>query len=211
MARGQIVNSIPDLQLDWASNHANKSVRDYLISVKNLSERQYRYVIGRCPKINWETRREEIQNRVSANKVERFIREASEMNVRFIKGANLALARANKLLMEDGITPSELVACATTIAKTQEIFLKAMGVSPTGLIQIFHELQKEKSQPSSSVGPLAPPTRTYEEMLEVIELYREQKKRRLAKEAAEPKDESEEPVTKGFGAPYSCLPPEIRS
>lgn len=60
MAKAKLVKMIPELQAEWAAKYGNESVRNYLITVKGYTERQYRYIIKVAKLDTWLKKRTKI-------------------------------------------------------------------------------------------------------------------------------------------------------
>ena len=186
MGRGRLLNSIPDLQIEYGGEYGTHSIRDFLISVKGFSERQYRHIIAHAPASEWHVRRGEIQNSIAANKIERLTEEAVEINYKFVETARVGLFKATQFMARavdpsnGGLTPEELLNCLKSVQATQEVFMRAMGVKKgEGLTQIFESVQR-RAEAISKVGAEAKPNLplenlSYDDVMTLIEIRREQK------------------------------------
>jgi len=187
MARGSLKNSIPDLQLDWATNHSNKSVRDYLMNVKDLSDRQYRYVISHAKLVEWQARRQEIQNSVDMEKIRTYSSKAAKVHAQFVDAAQLGLSKImDTLVHSDELSPKDLVYLAKALEENQKTFHQAMGLSADdGLVHVYLEMDKRIKESQLNCEPEVVPAReksvlqqlAYEDLLEFIEWRRDLKKR----------------------------------
>ena len=132
MARGMLLNSIPDLIIEWASAHSTRSVRDFLMNEMKLSDSQYRYVIGRAPLINWATRRGEIQNSIAATKIDRLAEQAVDVHWDFIRSAKIGTAKIREGLVRLDSPEADsaaLVDCLKALESCQTVFLTGDGSS----------------------------------------------------------------------------------
>ena len=144
MPRGSLKNSIPDLQLDWATNHPNKSVRDYLMNVKDLSDRQYRYIISHAKLVEWQARRQEIQNSVDMDKIRTYSTKAAEVHAQFVDAAKLGLSKiVDALAHSDDLSPQDLLNLSKALEENQKTLHQAMGVSADdGLVHVYLDMDK---------------------------------------------------------------------
>ncbi len=181
MKRLKIVKQIPDLQIEWATQYANQSLRAFLLDTKGFTERQYRYILDRSPAIEWNIRKEEIQNKVVSETIESFAEQAAQVHRGFITAAELATAVTQRTLAAKGshIESGELLNLLKSLAEAQEIYLKAIGAQKGhGLLDIYGELLKnrpDKRQKADPVGSDA--DLSYEDVMILIEAKREMKSR----------------------------------
>ena len=100
MARGEILNSIPDLQIEWATKHSNLSVRNFLINIKGFSPRQYRHILAKANLLSWNTRKEEIQNSVASARIDKTISLAVKTHEQYYKSSQINLAQITKKICQ---------------------------------------------------------------------------------------------------------------
>ncbi|MDZ4661051.1 MAG: hypothetical protein SGJ18_05470 [Pseudomonadota bacterium] len=193
MARGEVVNSIHDLQFEWASNHANKSVRDFLINVKGFTPRRYRYVMQQAPALQWNTRRQELQNNVLSAKQDALLQDALETNNQIFKTAKLGAALTMRDLSVKGekgrLSSKELVDYMRSLETTQTVAMKALGIAPE-----IERRTAQTSEPCSPIHSCEPPRDlksdplvdqfTYDDVITLIEIKREWKQRTAMNEGA---------------------------
>ena len=187
MPRGSLKNSIPDLQLDWATNHPNKSVRDYLMNVKDLSDRQYRYIISHAKLVEWQARRQEIQNSVDMDKIRTYSTKAAEVHAQFVDAAKLGLSKiVDALAHSDDLSPQDLLNLSKALEENQKTLHQAMGVSADdGLVHVYLEMDKRIKESQMKIEQEATQSKSdnafqqlaYEDLLEFIEWRRDLKKR----------------------------------
>ena len=140
MARGQLLNSIPDLQTEWATKHHTLSVRSFLIEHKGFTARQYRYIIGKAKLNQWHIRREEIQNQVVSAKTNGIVNRIVKSHEQVLKTANLNLLQINNQLTK--FNPStgksmDLLNYARAMSVIQNTEMIACGISAEGLKTIL--------------------------------------------------------------------------
>jgi hypothetical protein len=177
LGKGAIVNSIPDLIIEWGLKHPNLSVRSFLMEVKGYSKSRYKRIMAHAPAPEWITRREEFQNRVAANTVQKHVDKAAEVHGNYINAANLAFAKTVKRLSNSTpLTSKELLDSVTTLEKSINVYRCAMGVPPgQGLLQIWEQVKAPEAHQAPQENPAH--KYTYEEIKEMIEIRREQKKK----------------------------------
>ena len=180
MSKGSVLNSIPDLQLEWATDYPTLSIRDFLMGRKGFTERRYRHIISNAPACNWRLRREEIQNQITFKKLERHVEEAADMHRNYFSASKLTLARSIEFLNSGKPSRStDILNCAKAIETSQKIFLSSMGIADgQGIVQIHQQqvvnMTKEPSQ--ITVSPDVERQLTYDDIMALIELKREQKR-----------------------------------
>jgi hypothetical protein len=179
MKRLKIVKQIPDLQIEWATQYANQSLRAFLLETKGFSERQYRYILDKSPAIEWNIRKEEIQNKVVSETIDSFAEQAAQVHRGFIASAELATAFTRRALAarSTNIESSELLNLLKSLAEAQEIYLKAIGAEKGhGLLDIYGELLKDRPDKRQKVDPVGPEADlSYEDIMVLIEAKREMK------------------------------------
>ncbi len=177
--RTKLTSRIPDLQVEWATDHHELSVRQFLIEKKRFTDRQYRFILSRAPISGWETVATEIKNELSTEKIRQHIDEIVRVLKLSGKVANLMFTRAYKQLQGTGsdLNPSELLALTTAMERSQRIFIKSMGpetyraATPFAKAEQFSR-QPEQPEPTKQSNGVKVQF-TYEETLEMIELKRE--------------------------------------
>lgn len=185
MARGEVINSIHDLQFEWASNHASRSVRDFLLNVKGYSSRRYRYIMAKAPALQWTTRRQEIQNNVLSARQDSLFRDALEMNNQIYRTAKLSAALTMRDLAEKSengrLSAKELVDYMRSLETTQTVAMRALGIGPE--IERRQPQTQERCSPQDSFGS-SPNMEsdpidklTYDDVITLIEIKREWKLR----------------------------------
>ncbi len=191
MARGEVVNSIHDLQFEWASSHAHKSIRDFPLSVKGFTPRRYRYIMKQAPALQWNTRRQEIQNNVLSAKQESLFQDALETNNQIFKAAKLAAALTMRDLVEKGekgtLTSRELVEYMKSLETTQTVPMRALGIAPEIERRIPPPVEPCSSPhfggPSTFKGPDPSEKLSYDDVMTLIEIRRDQKQQMLVNRA----------------------------
>ena len=69
MTRGKLTNSIPELQLEWATKHSTSSIRHFLIEVKGFTERQYRYLMTKADQNSWTRKPREVDHQLTRQSI----------------------------------------------------------------------------------------------------------------------------------------------
>lgn len=181
MARGELVNSIQDLQFEWASNFSSRSVRDFLINIKRYSPRQYRYLMFKAPHLEWKTKRQEVQNNVLSAKHDALIRDALETNNQIFNTAKLGVALVVKAIADKNeigrLTSKELLEYMRTIETTQTIAIRAFGMSPeintkSSASPGVGQVSKDSDTSTSKVDEMS-----YEDVMILIDVKREMRRR----------------------------------
>tara|TARA_Y100001935_G_C17310260_1_gene515404 strand:- start:61 stop:612 length:552 start_codon:yes stop_codon:yes gene_type:complete len=176
MGAPKIVSQIPDLQLKWSKSYPDRSIRDFLISIKGFTPRQYKRILEKAPKGEWAYRREEVQNRIAVESLEAHVEEAKKVNERFMKTAEVAVAIATKQMVDDSIDPKGLLNAISSVEKAQKVYCEALG------------LNKAWTPPAPESKPEVPIIKgasasyadklSYDDIVEFIEYRREMKVRR---------------------------------
>ena len=184
MGAPKIIDQIPELQLEWAKSYPDRSIRDYLISIKGFTPRQYKRILETAPKGEWAYRREEIQNRIAVESLEAHIEGAKKVNERFMKTAEVAVAIATKQMVTESIDPKGLLNAISAVEKAQKVYCEALGLnkawSPPAPEPITEVL------PSKPEAPAYADKLSYDDIVEFIEYRRELKVLRASKETKNP-------------------------
>ena len=102
MVRGKLTNSIPELQLEWATKHSTSSIRNFLIKVKGLTERQYRYLITKADQNSWSRKRREVEIKIQDSHVESYVDKVMRITETQHKAAQATLLKiTNKIIKLD--------------------------------------------------------------------------------------------------------------
>ena len=145
--RGSIINQIPNLQLEWATEYPSLSIRDFLIEKRGFTDRQYRFILSRAPAEEWKKGREEIQNRMGSQKIDGFLADMRKTQGTHSRASHLALARSVGLLAKKELKPTDLLNCIRSVEVAQRIFHTAMGIREGyGLQQIDKDLLEHAAQ-----------------------------------------------------------------
>lgn len=181
MARGALLNQIPDLQIEWATHHPNLSVRDFLMNKKSMTERQYRHIISNSPLITWVARREEIHNTRVAEQIKTFIDESIQTQTQFMTAAQIGVQRILEQITDDSSPPKPagLASLMSALERAQNVMMTAAGGSSFNALKT---LSKEREpnlnhKPKTIEVPSSPDGKElqYEDLIEFIEYRREQK------------------------------------
>ena len=136
--RGEILNSIPSLKVEWVTDYPNLSIRDFLMNKKAFTERQYRSVIASAPLAEWEAYRKEIREKISVTKIRTHVNLITDTNNNCMKAASLGIALAVKALHDKTeLTPKEKLTYMRMIETSQKIFHTALGIGgDSGRVQV---------------------------------------------------------------------------
>lgn len=151
MGRGQLLNSIPELQLEWATKYGTSSIRNYLTKVKGLTERQYRYLMTKADQSSWLHRRSEVESKVEATYVETYVEKVFKSTTSQHKSAQLALykitSKISKLTTEDtnSIEVFNLTKALGLNDESPRRMLKDQDSQVSNLRLINHEKEIEKA------------------------------------------------------------------
>lgn len=172
--------------MEYATNHPNLSIRDFLIQKRGFTARQYRYIVSLAPANDWRGRCQEIQNDIAAKKIGKYSEDASEIHGQYLAASKLVLARAMALLISDSkagsrpAKPVDILNCANAIARAQEIFMRAMGVEKSeGLLQIYEQVSQtvqakvEVSQQKTALQKEIESRLSYDDVMEFVHYRRE--------------------------------------
>lgn len=142
MVRGHLANSIPDLQLEWATKHSTSSIRNFLIKVKGLTERQYRYLMTKADQNSWHRKRREVEIKIQDSHVETYVDKVFRITDAQHKAAQATLLKiTNKILKLDAdkCQSVEILNLTRALATAQEVSFKALGISDESLRRVFAE------------------------------------------------------------------------
>jgi len=203
--RGELLASVHDLKVEWATRFPHLSVRAFLIDQKGFKDRRYRYIMKQSPSFEWVSQREDVRAGVATAVIKKHIDGIVEVHSTYISASKLALARAVKVLSSDDSTPHELLAATKAIEISQGIYKMALGTPEGyGLIQIEKQIKETQVKEPSALRPKY----TYDEIKMMIEIRREQKAK-LRKEVAPSNSrlQIERSSTEAALPQYSCLRP----
>jgi hypothetical protein len=185
MKRTEITSRIGDLQVEWATDHPKLSVRQFLITEKKFTHRQYRYIISKAPKATWDVVYTQVTNDRSFEKIKSHVQEA--VRILGLSGtvAELVFKKAYKKLSAAGseLTSSELRSLMVTIERGQKAYISAMGPETYKAATPFAQIERKiaSQKPQTQVQPAEERIElNYEETLDMIELRREFKRREEA-------------------------------
>lgn len=184
MARGEILNSIPDLQIEWATKHSNLSVRGFLIDIKGFSPRQYRHIISKAKLLSWTIRKEEIQNSVASATIGATISLAVKTHEQYYKTSQFNLAQITKKICQFDTSngdSEDLLNLSKALSLNQNIAFVSLGIpNGIGIQQILEKLESEKSYPNhdteEKTAAAAANRLSYDDIVDLI------KERRLRKQ-----------------------------
>jgi len=140
MARGQLINSIPALQLEWAIKYNTRSIRNYLIEVKGLTERQYRYVLKKAALDSWILKRTQIETKAQAIHIESYLDKVMKTTDNHLKAANLTLMKITSQIANYNPArqnPSTLLHLTRALAEAQSVAFKALGMDDQTVRRTF--------------------------------------------------------------------------
>lgn len=146
---------IEALQIEKAVLYPSLSVRDYLLRVKGYTPKQYSVFIRWAAIPEWEARREQLQNEITANLLKRHVDAAAAAQDLFINTTRLGLTRVlemltklqvqvvpeyahvpdpddpkkTKVVRKFGLRSADLANCMLALRTAQEIYRKAMGLT----------------------------------------------------------------------------------
>ena len=179
MGRGQLQNSIPELQLEWATKYGTSSIRHYLTKVKGLTERQYRYLMAKADQNSWLHKRSEIESKVEATYVETYADKVFKSTTSQHKSAQLALykitSKISKLKTEDS-NSIDFYNLTKALAIAQEVSLKALGLSEESLRRMFKDQDTQVSnlKPINEEKEIAKAVQrlSYDDVVDIIKAKR---------------------------------------
>lgn len=154
------------LKVEWATKYANHTIRDYLMNIRGVSNKQYLRILEQAPKHEWDAERAQLLDGITSDLVKRQIDLIAENQERHISGANVALARAIEMLSKGSLEvvktsktgkvvrttiplrSSDIMNLATAIEKVQQIYRRAMGLpnDESGLAQLIEKVNQMKSE-----------------------------------------------------------------
>lgn len=142
MVRGHLTNSIPELQLEWATKYSTSSIRNFLIKVKGLTERQYRYLMTKADQNSWNRKRREVEIKIQDSHVESYVDKVFRITDAQHKAAQATLLKiTNKIIKldTDKCQSVEILNLTRALATAQEVSFKALGLSDESLRRAFTE------------------------------------------------------------------------
>lgn len=198
MGRGNLLNSIPELQLEWATRYGSLSVRSFLLEVKGLTERQYRYILQKYDLSTWTRQRQTIETKTRAAQIESYVDKATRsLDVQF-KAAQLLFMKITNQIATLSLEKqnANLIAKLTiALADAQAINNKALGLTEESIKRIYamRESQQGAAQINSAEREAkianAVQRLDYDDIVDMIKARR-RKQRELA--ATLPKEETED-------------------
>ena len=153
MGRGQLLNSLPELQLEWATKYSTSSIRHYLTKVKGLTERQYRYLMAKADQNSWSTKRKEVESKVEAEYIETYVDKVMKTTESQHKAAQLALLKVTSKMAKLNVElthSGDYLNLTKSLALAQDVSLKALGLNDESLRRIF----KDKDSQIENIKPL---------------------------------------------------------
>jgi len=172
---------------DFAIGHPDRTVRQYLVEDKGYSQKEYVDIIKKVPAADWYQARRETLDKITENLVKRQIDWAAEMHDLHFQSSKVGLLSAVEWLEYQKSLPIKdrdirmLKVAMETIQLAQKIQRTALGL-PTddGAIHIYNKLvmnnDKHVQEMEKTPVEKLEETLTYEEIQELIELRREEKK-----------------------------------
>jgi len=156
------------LQIEWAIQYPDISVKDFLVKIKGFSVRHYDTITKRWPAEQWNKRREHFQDKVTEKLVSRHVDLIAKVQEQHTRASNIGLAKAIEMLSKFQIEPMrdkkgkiiydeftgkpiykgfrsiDLLNCMNAIEKAQLIYRRAMGLpnDGEGLAQILERIQE---------------------------------------------------------------------
>ena len=176
MLKKNLTSQIVDLQNEWATEYPSVSIRSFLRNLKNLTQRQYAFVLEKAPASQWKARREEIQNDLTCRKHEKFANDLTDTLNGTLMGARIAATKVLTRLMDDKpMKPSELLNLVKTLESSQSIIHGIMG-KPKPFTMPSIEKTKPVATAPTKVEPEDPRMKqmTYDDIMMLIEIKREQ-------------------------------------
>lgn len=140
MGRGNLVNSIPKMQIEWATKYSHSSIRNYLIEVKGLTERQYRYILKKAPLKTWATKRQSIEAKTEEAQIETYVERVSKTAENQIRSANLAFLKiTNQIAKYDPIkhNSTALLNLSKALREAQDVAFKALGLTEDSMRRVY--------------------------------------------------------------------------
>lgn len=189
-------------RIEWSVRYFHLTPRDYLMSVKGLSNNQASKVLRFAPAVSWQETRRAYQNEILLQTSKRHIDLIVEAQGHYIQASKLGLAKAMELLakfeVEAVLDPKtgqpllnkrgkpiyrvramDLLNIMKAIETAQTVYRKAMGLrDDEGLQQVVNLVQADvvQIQPQGVAVEKARAELSYDEIMAFIE----EKRKRLA-------------------------------
>ncbi len=146
MTRGKLTNSIPELQLEWATKYSTSSIRNYLIKVRGLTERQYRYLMAKADQKSWNRKRSEVDAKIQSSHVDSYTDKIMRSIDNQVKAAQLLLLKiTNQIIKLDTnkCSSTEILNLVKALAAAQEVCFKALGETDESIRRAFAEKENQ--------------------------------------------------------------------
>lgn len=193
MARGEILNSIPELQIEWATKHPNLSVRGFLIDIKGFSPRQYRHIISKAKLLSWTIRKEEIQNGVASATIGATINLAVKSHEQYYKSSQLNLIQLTKQICKFDTSngkSEDLLNLTKALSLNQNIAFTSLGLpNGSGIKEILEKLDCDQSKKNldieNSSAAAAASKLSYDDIVDLLKERRLKKQKLIAEQNSE--------------------------